>query len=183
MKRILSQILIFLIPLSFCLGQAEKGKILVLVSEQNIEGPRTAWWATEIDLSATEATIASKLIESGFTVIDPTELSDVIKNEKAYRSVDLSPEKSVRMAKELSADYVLLGKAVASAGGNVPQSSMRSCFGNISAKLIRVKDRKILAYLEASGSSAHMDVVTGGKEALIQAASAIAPKIINALNK
>jgi len=53
----------------------------------------------------------------------------------------------------------------------------------LTAKLIRVKDGKVIAYLDASGSSAHMDVITGGKEALNNAAIDLSAKIIQALNK
>jgi len=86
------------------------------------------------------------------------------------------------MASLANADYVILGKAVASSGGNVPHSSMRSCFANLTAKLINVKSRKVVAYLDASGSSAHMDVITGGREALVSAGSQLAAKIIEKLN-
>ena len=60
---------------------------------------------------------------------------------------------------------------------------MRSCFANLSAKLIRVKDGKIIAYLDAAGNSAHPDVITGGKEALVSAANNLAPKLIEAVSK
>jgi hypothetical protein len=60
---------------------------------------------------------------------------------------------------------------------------MRSCFANLSAKLIRVKDGKVITYLNTAGNSAHMDVITGGKEALINAGRDLAGKIIEALGK
>lgn len=160
-----------------------KTKIIILITEQNIEGPRAAWWASEIDLSTTEATLAQKLIEQGYEVLEPANLTKIIKQDKAFRMVDLSESKSVKLASLAKADYVVLGKAVASAGGSVPQSTMRSCFANLSAKLIRVKDNKIVAYLNALGNSAHMDVITGGREALIHAGSDLAVKVIDALNK
>ena len=97
--------------------------------------------------------------------------------------INLSEAKSTKLGNLSKADYVVLGKAVASAGGNVPQSNMRSCFANLTAKLIRVKDGKVITYLDAAGSSAHMDVITGGREALANAAEGLAVKIIDALNK
>ena len=124
---------------------AAKPKVILLIAEQNIEGPQKAWWASEIDLSTTEAAIATKLIEEGYDVI--------------------------------------LGKAIASSGGNVPQSNMKSCYGNITAKLIRAKDGKVIAYLDAAGNSAHPDLISGGREALSRAAESLALKIIDALNK
>jgi len=69
---------------------ASKARIVLFISEQNIGGPRTAWWASEVDLSATEAEIAKQLLNAGFEIIEPAAMDDVIKKEKAFRLVDLS---------------------------------------------------------------------------------------------
>ena len=87
------------------------------------------------------------------------------------------------MAKLSKADYVIQGKAVASSGANVPGSNMRSCNAFATAKLIRVRDGQIIAYLDATGRSAHMDVISGGREALVKAAGDLATKIIAALSQ
>jgi hypothetical protein len=97
--------------------------------------------------------------------------------------LNLSEDKSVKLGNLSKADYVILGKAIASKGGKVPQSNMLSCYANITAKLIRVKDGKVVAYLDAAGNSVHMDVITGGREALVNAAQDLATKIIDNLNK
>ena len=188
MKRItlIAALLVMAIAALGCAADGKKPvkpKIILLISEQNIAGPQRAWWASEIDLSAIEATIASKLIEQGYDVLEPSNLKRVIRQDKAFRIVTLSKGKAVKLGNLSRANYVILGKAVASSGSNVPQSNMRSCFANISAKLIRVKDGKVLAYLDTSGSSAHVDVVSGGREALIRAADDLAGKIIQALEK
>jgi hypothetical protein len=181
----------FIVALLLCMqvflpsgnAQDSKTKIILLIAEQNIGGPQRGWWASEIDLSATEAKIAQALLEQGYEVIEPSGVTGVIEKTSAFRVLNLSDRTSVKLGNMAHADYVILGKAIASAGGNVPQSSMLSCFANITAKLIRVKDRKVIAYLEASGSSAHMDTITGGKEALVNAGSEVAAKVIEALCK
>lgn len=185
MKKILFILFVLFFSFVFAVSYARdtKTKVILLITEQNIEGPQRAWWASEIDLSATEATIAKKLLEQGFEVLEPSNLTKIIKQNRAFRIVNLSEEKSIRLGNLSKADYVLLGKAIASSGGNVPQSNMRSCFANITAKLIRVKDGRVIAYLEASGNTAHMDVITGGKEALTNAAEYLAIKITEALKK
>jgi len=116
-------------------------------------------------------------------VLEPSNLSKIIRQEKAFRLLNLSEAKAVKLGNLSRANYVILGKAIASAGGNVPQSQMRSCFANITAKLIRVKDGKVIAYLDATGNSAHLDLITGGREALVNAAEELATKIVDALNK
>ena len=185
MKRLIFIIFIsfFFFSLLSSSAQRIRTKIILLISEQNIEGPQRAWWASEIDLSTTEATIASNLIKEGFEILEPSALTKIIKKDKAFRLINLAEEQSVKLGNLSRADYVILGKAVASAGGNVPHSSMRSCFANITAKLIRVKDGKVIAYLDTSASSAHMDVITGGREALTNAGQDLAAPIINALSR
>ena len=184
MKRIL---VIFLAFLFFgCTGafaKEVKTKVILLISEQNISSPQRAWWASEVDLSTSEAAVAKKLITAGFDVLEPSGLNKVIKQDRAFRLVDLSEAKSVKLGNLSKADYVILGKAVASSGSKVPQSSMASCFANITAKLIRVKGGKVIAYLDASGNSAHMDAISGGREALSNAGAGLGDKIIEALSK
>jgi len=153
----------------------------LFIAEQNIDSPRSAWWASEVDLSSTEAEIARQLLDSGYEIIEPGAMEEVINQRKAYRMTNLSDNTSIKMATLARADYVILGKAVASAGGNVPQSNMRSCFANLTVKLINVKTGKVMAYLDASGNSAHMDVISGGREALVNAGRQIAVKIIDKL--
>jgi predicted ATP-grasp superfamily ATP-dependent carboligase len=180
---LLFTILILGLSLTAVFAGEGKPRVILLISEQNIEGPRDAWWASEVDLSATEATIAAKIIEAGYEVVEPQELENTIKKNRAFRMLDLSEKDSIKMGSLSKADYIILAKAVASSGGTVPQSNMRSCFANLTAKLIRVEDNQVITYLDATGNSVHMDVITGGKEALVNAATNLSQKIINALNK
>jgi len=175
--------LFLLIGLAVSFAQNEKTKLILLISEQNIEGPQRAWWASEVDLSTIETAVAKNLIEQGYEIIEPSDLTKVIKQDSAFRMVNISEDKSIKLGNLSKADYVVLGKAVASSGSKVPQSSMISCFANVTARLIRVKDGKVIAYLDASGNSAHMDVITGGREALSNAADDLAAKIVGALKK
>lgn len=154
-----------------------------MIAEQNIEGPQKCWWASEIDLSVTESVMAQKLLAQGYEVLEPSVLNKTITKNPAFKVVDVTQENSIKLGKLSAADYIILGKALATSGGNVPQSSMRSCFANISAKIIRVHDGKVLGYLDASGSSAHMDAITGGREALRNAAEDLTAKIIDTLIK
>lgn len=185
MKRFALVILavFFCIALSAAYAKEQRTKIILLIAEQNIEGPQRAWWASEIDLSTIEATVAKKLIAQGVEILEPSNLAKIIKQDKAFRIVNISDEKSVKLGNLSQADYVVLGKAIASSGAKVPQSSMVSCFANATAKLIRVKDGKVIAYLEASGNSAHMDVISGAKEALVNSGDDLANKLIDALSK
>jgi len=180
MKKLLIAIFAVLVSFRLCYCESPKPKVILFISEQNIEGPQSAWWASEVDLSAAEAAIATQLIAQGYEIIEPSSLNKVIHQQPAFRVINLSENSSVKLASLSKADYLVSGKAIASSGANVPQSSMRSCFANITAKLI---SGKVIAYLDASGNSAHMDVITGGREALVSAAGNLAAKLIDALNK
>lgn len=183
MRRAVLSCLALLLAFSLSYAASNKPKLILLISEQNISGPQRAWWASEIDLSTAESALAQKLIDQGYTVLDPRKVSRVIRQDKAFRVVDLSEATSVKLGNLSKADYVVLGKALASSGGNVPQSNMRSCFANITAKLIRAKDGRVIAYLEAAGSSVHMDPVTGGKEALFNAGEDLAAKLVDRMTR
>lgn len=184
MKIILTIVAAVLCVICACAWAQEKGaKVILLISEQNIESPQRAWWASEIDLSATESALARQLIGQGYEVLDPSSLNSIIRQRPAFRTIAISEDESVKLGNLSKADYVVLGKAVASSGSNVPQSSMRSCFANVTAKLIKVKTGKVIAYFDAAGNSAHMDVVSGGREALVRAGEDLAAKILDALRK
>ncbi|MCX5710512.1 MAG: hypothetical protein NT060_00845 [Candidatus Omnitrophica bacterium] len=168
---------------AFAADTNSKPKLILMISEQNIESPQKCWWASEVDLSVTEAAVAQNLLTQGYEIIEPSVLNKTITQNPAFRIVDIGEQSSTKLGRLSAADYVILGKAIASSGGNVPQSTMRSCFANITAKVIRVKDGKVIAYLDATGNSAHMDVITGGKEALKNAGEDLSAKIIAALAK
>lgn len=176
-------ILLYSVAMAADPSAAAGTKVILLISEQNISGPQHAWWASQIDLSVTEAAVAQKVLQAGFVIVEPSQLQDEIKRNSAFSIVGIKETDAVKLGNLSQARYVVVGKAVASEGGNVPESTMRSCFANITAKVIRVKDGSVLAYLDASGSSAHPDVITGGKEALVKAANDLAVKIIDALKK
>lgn len=185
MKKLVFGLMVCVVVFFAVFGYAQDkkcgGAVMLLISEQNIEGPQKAWWASEIDLSTVEAKIAQKLIAAGYSVIEPSNVKEVLTKTPAFRKIDLSEAESVKLADMSNSEFVVLGKAVASSGGNVPQSNMRSCFANVSVKLVRISDGKIIAYLDAAGNSAHLDLISGGREALSFAGEAIAGKIVDAL--
>jgi hypothetical protein len=182
MKKSIIAVFAVFLSVGLCFAENAKPRVILLISEQNIEGPQSAWWASEVDLSAAEATIATRMLAQGYEIVEPSSVTKLIQQQPAFRMLSISEPDSIKLGSQSKADYVVLGKAVASSGGNVPQSAMRSCFANITAKLISVKDGKVIAYLDASGNSAHMDVITGGREALTSAAADLAAKLVNALS-
>jgi len=157
--------------------------VMLLISEQNINGPQKAWWASQIDLSATESRVAQALLQQGYNLVDPAQAKKAVSQNPAFSIVGISDPDTIKLASLAKAQYVVVGKAIASAGGKIPSSNMISCFANVSAKLIRVKDGAVIAYLDATGKSVHVDTITGGTEALNNAAGDLGYKLSAAMSQ
>lgn len=181
MKRFIVAVSILAVAIGTSLAQGAKPKVILLITEQNIGVPQRAWWAGEIDLSATEAVVAQKLAAAGYEIVDPSSVAGVIKQDKAFRVVNVPEKQKIALAKTGGAPYIVTGRAVASAGNLVPQSNMRSYAAVISARLIRATDGTVMAYFLEQGSSAHIDAVLGGTEALNMAGQRLAERILQAL--
>lgn len=158
-------------------------KILVLITEQNIGGPQRAWWASEIDLSIVESSLAASLAEAGYQVLDPVSLRPTLQKEPAYRLVRMKECDMADLANLQGAQYVIKGSAVASQGSRAPQSGMRSYYARLSARLIRIKDHATVGAFNIWGKSVHSDVVAGGSEALEDAGRRLALKLLHSLQR
>lgn len=184
------------------------GKVLFLISEQNIEGQVVSWWgesAGEVRLSVTEPVLFNALTQSGFEVIDPSGKGP-LRVSDPYRRIGLGDQGAMELGRTYGADYVVLGKALATSSqqplhvtgtdddrrwygsrhsrrdnedSNYAQrTNMRSASATLTAKLIRLSDRKVVAFVSGSGDAIHMNPVTAGKEALEQAAQQAAEALI-----
>ncbi|MDY6941498.1 MAG: hypothetical protein SVU69_00625 [Pseudomonadota bacterium] len=184
-RRLLNWIVLGLCLLMAAPGTSwaqSKGKILILMAEQNVQGEYLAWWTghtrTEVDLSVVEGVLAQGLTEAGFDVIDPSVLEE-LRVEKAYKTVSLGVDEAVSVAQNYGADMVLFGQAVAKATpSQIAGTRMMSAFANISAKLVRISDRKVLGYFSASGDALHIDSLTGGREALEEGGQQLLAKFL-----
>lgn len=185
MKRKIFIYTFLFILLNFSWTLAHAGtKVLLLIAEQNIGEHYYYWWggaiAEEVNLSLVESILAQSLTKAGFEVIDPSVMGK-LKVKKPYRHLGLNANEAVELARSYGANLVILGKALATEGAKLSGTTMVSSSANITAKVVRIKDRKIISYLSASGDSVHPNVVSAGKEALEQAAEELAEKLINEL--
>jgi len=191
MKRlfILSLGFFLISGLGYGQGQLEKPKvkILLLISEQNIQGPALNWWLNQAASSTIESNLEKLLKDLGYQIVDSSLVHSTIKREKVFRAVNnlesLEDKEVLYLGKTIRADYIVLGKATASSGSSIAGSNMRPCYANAAVRLIRTKDGAVVAYLDAVGSSVNTDVVAGGKEALSNTAVDLAAKIISNLTK
>jgi hypothetical protein len=157
--------------------------VLLLIAEQNVSGDIYYWWgysSKEVNLSVVEPVIYNGLIKAGYQVIDH---SDQLKVAKPYRVSGIGEKDAVSIGKNYGADLVVLGKALASAGGKVPGSTnMINSSATITGKVIDTHTNRVIAYVSGSGDSVHVNPVAAGTEALQQAAQEFTDNLINSLS-
>lgn len=161
----------------------EPKKVLLMITEQNIGGPQRAWWASEIDLSIIESSLAESLLAAGYETVSPESLRPLMQEDAAYRLLRMRKCRLYELANSQDAYYIIKGRALASQGDTVPQSGLRSYYASVSVRVIRVKDEREVAVLRAWGKSVHADAVMGGSEALSDAGKKLSRKIADALTR
>jgi len=160
-----------------------KAKILLLISEQNIQGPSTNWWISGAEMSTIESNLAKLLKDSGYQIISLDAARNIIGRDKAFKVPELPDKEAVLLGRFTKADYAVSGRATASQGSIIAGSNMRPCYADATVKLIRVRNGVVIAALDAIGSSVNTDALLGGKDALSNSAVDLAAKIISNLTK
>ncbi len=125
-----------------------------------------------------QSAIERALIRAGYEVIDVTALG-------SWRSLDelIGARTAQQKGKELGADFVIAGKATAvkASQGSAYGVSVFRANAEITLRLVRVSDGKILAIEDASAQAGGQAVRAAGQEALKQAAQIAARKITAAV--
>jgi hypothetical protein len=91
---------------------------------------------------------------------------------------ELTDDAAVELGKELGADLVIVGKAVARYSGNVSNKDMKSIQASMSARAIRTENGMAIASSQGTGAAVHSDDRAGGREALILSASVTARNLV-----
>ncbi len=121
-----------------------------------------------------QSAIEKALVRAGFEVVDVTALG-------SWRSLDdlIGARTASQKGKELGADYVIAGKATAvkASEGMAYGVTVIRANAEITVRLVRVRDGKVLAVEDASAQAGGQAVRAAGQEALKQAANTIARKI------
>ncbi|MCM8780276.1 MAG: hypothetical protein NC914_03950 [Candidatus Omnitrophica bacterium] len=160
-----------------------KTKILLLVSERNVDGTLTCWWMNETAFSISEVNLAKTFKDADYQVIEPQTVYSLLKRDKSLKVVNLSDREALRLGRALRADYLVRGSAVAVSGSNIYAAGQRPCFAETRIKLVRIKDGGLVTELETVASNVNIDVAKGGSDVLSSAAVDLAAKIILYINK
>ncbi len=174
--------------LGFLLGQVGKPRIMVLVAEQQIgQQSFNFWWGTargaQADLNVAENTIMDRFREKGFDIVDPQAQAGNIKVPPAFQVVDLSNQNAITLGKQVDAEIVIIGKALARSVGSIAGTSMKSVQANISMRAIQIDNARILSSGNENAAAVHIDEVTGGADAIKKASVKMSDKMMDDILK
>lgn len=126
-----------------------------------------------------QSAIEKSLVRGGFEVIDVASLN-------AGRSIEelISAQSAASRGKKLGADYVIAGKATAgrSSESTAYNVKVARASAEITLRLVRVSDGKILAVEDATAEAGGQSVRAASTKALRSAAAESSRKIVKALN-
>jgi hypothetical protein len=131
------------------------------------------------EMGGIEAVMADGFSGAGFSVIDVNVLKGKLAPKAAMEVLDLSPAASRSIADKADADLVVVVKGVAKDAYHetIAASGMHSGQANVVARLIRVRDGKVLASSTQHAAQIHIDLDTARLNALNEAARMAAQEL------
>ena len=156
----------------------EAPAIMFFLSEQNIgESSPQYWWGQTpftVDLSVAENVLSEYMREKGLIIVDRAALGRDVQLGPEYVDPELTDNAAVILGRELGADVVIVGKAVARYSENVSDDNVRSIQATVSTRAISTDTGIMVASSQGTKGLVRRDDRAGGTEALILSASAIA---------
>ncbi|MBI5641902.1 MAG: flagellar assembly protein T N-terminal domain-containing protein [Deltaproteobacteria bacterium] len=166
--------------------KSERPRVLFMIAEKNI-GHRyyVFWWwgrseyrGESVDMSAAESALKETFINQGFNVADISGSGQAFEISDALRVEDIGKDGARKVGKDLNAEVVIYGKAVAVEGPRAPGSHVGTYIADITAQAVRVDDGAVLASSKGHGVARHISEVTGGTEAITKASNELGEKLI-----
>ena len=149
--------------------QKENPRVMVLIAEQNI-GEAAPIHYFEVDMTAAETAIIDLFRTKGFEVVDPTQAKANQENDALMSAINGDARQAAIIASANQAELVVTGKAVATVASGMNLGGMKSCQANLTARVVRASDARILATATEHAAVPHIDEVTGGTMAIDKAA-------------
>jgi hypothetical protein len=149
-------------------------KILILISEQNLEDTSPKyWWGRQpmVSNAFSDAALAKTIKSMGFPVIATRHIPQTISNDAKYDKPYLDKNEATDIGRALKADVVLFGKAVVERTQNVMEQNIRSFKGIVSVRAIRTDTGEEIAATTQSAVTANADEAAGAGNALSAAGS------------
>jgi len=152
--------------------------VMFFLSEQNLgETAPQYWWRQtppSVDLSAAENVFSEYMRKKGFIIVDRTAPGGDVQLGPEYWDSELSDDAAAKLGRELGADLVIVGKAVARYSEEVSDNDMKSIQATVSTRAITADTGLMIASSQRTNSLARRDDSAEGSEAIILSASAVA---------
>lgn len=165
-----------LIALGVLMAAKQNPRVLLCITEVTPGEGKKFWWGGYGGLMVAENTMAEKLAEREFTIVDRT----TVPPPNISVGPSLSDQQAAAFGKHYDAEVVMVGKAVVSGGSPVGRYSgvtMRSYSCTMSVRAVRVGNGRVLASSTTTAAAVQMDVTRGVAQAMTKAATQMASKL------
>jgi hypothetical protein len=145
---------------------------------------KTTMMKVNDEMGSIEAMFADGFNVAGFHVIDANVLKGKLAPKPAFEVLDLSASAGRQIAEKSDADFVVIAKGVAQNAyhSDIAAGGMYSGQANVVARLIRVKDGKVMASATQHAAQIHIDEKTARLNALNEAARLAADELTKKLD-
>jgi hypothetical protein len=136
------------------------------------------------EMGGIEATVAEVFGGAGFHVVDPQVLRGKLAPKPAFEMLDLSAGEARSIAEKSDADYVVIAKGTAQLAyhADLAGAGMQSGQGNVVARLVRVRDGKVVGSTTQHAAEVHIDADTARLNAINSAARLAAETLTRKLS-
>ncbi len=153
-------------------------RVMFMIDEQNIGESTDRYHYLSVNMNITENRLLNKFIESGFDCVDPATVRQNLEQDQALAVLQGNTKLAATIAKRLGAEVIVTGKTVASVATGFNLAGMKSCQADITARVIKADVASIIATGTAHAAHPHINVVTGGTEAIKKATDKLASELI-----
>lgn len=156
-------------------------KFLVILPEE-VDGIWYWSYFTTESQHIVQSAVEKKLVDAGLDVVD---LSTLKMNKNGSLDALMGTSGAVAQAKEAGAAYVIVGKATAVNGGTSVAYGLTvtRMAANLTAKIVRVSDGKVLKVVEASANEGGQGMRAAGQAALKKAGASLASDLVKSARK
>lgn len=149
--------------------QKENPRVMVMIAEQNI-GDTDRLRYFEVDMTAAETAIIEQFRQKGFEVVDPAQAKENQNRDAILSAIEGDARKAAAIAAAQHAELIVTGKAAAKVATGYNLGGMKSCQANITARVVRAGDARIVSTASEHAAHPHIDELTGGTMAIEKAA-------------
>ena len=164
--------------------EREKIRVLLMIAEKGIDQPdETFWWSSNKDSVPFQYVVQQKLekyfIEKGSYVVNPFDAPANISSEEIGQSSEPDVEAVCKLASQLNAQIVVLGKSELKRAKGQKFSSLESIQCDLSARVIDARNRYVIVQAATYALGIHIDEESAVVDAIEKACGHISEQIMD----